>query len=81
ISCCWSTPRSSSVIILDDRLVHVPKSPVAALRRMQLSDQPRILWIDAICINQPSESKKSERMAFMATIYISATRNLVHLGE
>lgn len=77
---CWGPPRKPSIIELNGKLVHVPESS-AALRRMRLLGQPRVLWIDAISINQSSESEKSEQVAFMSTIYSTATRNLIHLGD
>jgi ABC-type antimicrobial peptide transport system ATPase subunit len=48
---------------------------------MRFSDKPRVLWIDAICINQSSLSERSDQVALMSTIYSRANRNLVYLGE
>jgi hypothetical protein len=48
---------------------------------MRFSDKPRVLWIDAICIDQSSQSEKGEQVAFMSTIYSTAKQNLVYLGE
>ncbi|GFN15000.1 HET domain-containing protein [Aspergillus tubingensis] len=41
----------------------------------------RILWIDAICINQGDDDEKSEQIPLMRSIYAQADRVLVWLGE
>jgi hypothetical protein len=81
ISYCWGPPRDLVSIMLDGRMVTVPPSSEAAVRRMRLSDKPRVLWIDAICIDQSSKSERSEQVAFMGMIYSSGERNLIYLGE
>ncbi|KAK4183149.1 heterokaryon incompatibility protein-domain-containing protein, partial [Podospora australis] len=41
----------------------------------------RVLWIDAICINQHDDQEKSHQVQSMANIYASASRVTVWLGE
>jgi hypothetical protein len=41
----------------------------------------RILWIDAICINQDNLSERSEEVAKMGEIYRNAQRVVIWLGE
>jgi hypothetical protein len=81
ISYCWGAPRDLASIQLDGRVASVTPSSEAAVRRMRLCDEPRVLWIDAICINQSSTSERSEQVAIMSSIYSLARRNLVYLGE
>ncbi|KAF7672699.1 hypothetical protein GT037_009200 [Alternaria burnsii] len=81
ISYCWGPPRAPSTIKLNGRLTPVPASSEAAIRRMRLSDRPRTLWIDAICIDQSSVTERSAQVAFMSTVYRAGMRNLVYLGE
>jgi hypothetical protein len=81
ISYCWGPARDHVFIMLDGRMVTVPPSSEAAVRRMRLSDKPRVLWIDAICIDQSLESERSEQVAFMGMVYSSGKRNLIYLGE
>jgi hypothetical protein len=42
---------------------------------------PRILWIDAVCINQGDNEEKLHQIQTMARIYSVASRVLVWLGE
>jgi hypothetical protein len=51
------------------------------LRAFRLPDKHRILWVDAICINQGAPSEKTLQVGFMGSIYSSASRVLVWLGE
>jgi hypothetical protein len=81
ISYCWGQPQARSNIRLNGHSTLVPASSEAALRRMRLSDQPRVLWIDAICINQSSTAERSAQVAIMSTIYRIARHNLIYLGE
>jgi hypothetical protein len=41
----------------------------------------RILWIDAICINQEDNAEKGQQVQSMAKIYAKASRVIVWLGE
>lgn len=53
----------------------------SALRHLRFLDRPRILWIDAICINQANTGEKNSQVSFMARIYNQATHVCVWLGE
>ncbi|PYH68901.1 HET domain-containing protein [Aspergillus vadensis CBS 113365] len=54
------------------------ETPLVHLRDHQLE---RILWIDAICINQEDADEKSEQIPLMRSIYAQAARVIVWLGE
>jgi hypothetical protein len=81
ISYCWGLTRNESIMQLNGSLISVPSSSEAAVRRMRLIDKPRVLWIDAICIDQSSQSEKSEQVALMSTVYTMGYQNLIYLGE
>ena len=53
----------------------------AALNQLRLSDRPRRLWIDAICINQDDNDEKNAQVSLMADVYSRATSVCVWLGE
>ncbi|KAK0100199.1 hypothetical protein ONS95_008537 [Cadophora gregata] len=52
-----------------------------ALKRLRDSSARRVLWIDAICINQHDDEEKSFQVQQMSEIYSSASRVLIWLGE
>jgi ankyrin repeat protein len=53
----------------------------AALTRLRYSFYERIIWIDAVCIDQNDEREKEQQIQFMAKIYALANRVVVWLGE
>ena len=54
---------------------------MAALMRFRSVDSRRVIWADAICINQSDEKEKKSQMRLMREIYNQASRVLVWLGE
>jgi hypothetical protein len=52
-----------------------------ALRRLRLPNKARIIWVDALCINQSNSAEKSQQVPMMGNIYQSARSVFVWLGE
>lgn len=52
-----------------------------ALPYLRLRDEPRLLWIDAICVNQKNLTERSAQVQRMADVYRLASRVVVWLGE
>jgi hypothetical protein len=52
-----------------------------ALQHLRLAKKPRLLWIDAICINQDDVAERSEQVNKMASIYGNAQLVILWLGE
>jgi hypothetical protein len=51
------------------------------LLRLQDHLCSRVIWIDAICIDQANEKEKENQIPLMAEIYAKARRVVVWLGE
>ncbi|KAI1465660.1 uncharacterized protein F4812DRAFT_105423 [Daldinia caldariorum] len=68
LSCDWqSETRPPHVqISLNGGNFDVPAEVYLALRRVRLEDRPRLLWLDAICINNHKLNKKSREVAAAA---------------
>ncbi|KAK3650943.1 hypothetical protein LTR56_005994 [Elasticomyces elasticus] len=81
VSYCWNDPKKRTNIFLDGKLFRVHASAVQALLRVRLTDRPRVLWIDGICINQQDNNERSAQVHMMGDIYARSSRNLVYLGE
>ncbi|KAI0546602.1 HET-domain-containing protein [Xylaria curta] len=81
ISYCWGDASARDFITVNGDVVDVPASAVAALKCMQKAEEPRIVWIDSICINQADLDERAYQVGMMADIYSSAKGNLVYLGE
>ncbi|KAK2004386.1 HET-domain-containing protein [Colletotrichum falcatum] len=68
-----TTPAGAEVAITEN-LYH-------CLRRIRLEDRPRLVWADALCINQADGGEKESQIMLMHDIYVSARRVLAYLGE
>lgn len=63
-----------------DQSLPLTQNLECALQHLRYIDKPRILWIDAICVNQQDLSERSKQVARMADIYSLAKEVLVWLG-
>lgn len=81
ISYCWGQSTIKKVIKIDGTPIVVGESAAGVLYRMRSPDSDRVLWIDAICINQDSPIEKTQQVALMGSIYTMGRRNLVWLGD
>jgi hypothetical protein len=59
----------------------VTQNLTAALRHIRLPDASRIMWIDAIRIDQSSAPERNHQVAQMRGVYLSSRRTLLWLGE
>ncbi len=57
------------------------KNLADVLRRLRHQTKSRILWTDAVCINQQDHHEKAHQVGFMFQIYSHANRVLVWLGD
>lgn len=58
----------------------VTQNLAVAMRHLRRQDVARILWIDAICIDQQNMAERSEQVGKMAQIYSLAARVVIWLG-
>jgi hypothetical protein len=59
----------------------VTLSCASALRRLRPTSQERLLWIDALAIDQNNLQERNHQVGLMARIYSGASQVLVYLGE
>lgn len=81
LSYVWGSPVRSRSIILDGYMLPVTESLYTALLHLRSKQLERILWIDAMSINQNDDSEKSKQIPLMRMIYAQARRVVVWLGE
>ncbi|ETN37926.1 uncharacterized protein HMPREF1541_07549 [Cyphellophora europaea CBS 101466] len=53
----------------------------AFLRRLRHASTPRVLWLDAVCIDQNNIRERGDQVSLMRDIYTSCQQCLVWLGE
>ncbi|EON70018.1 hypothetical protein W97_09284 [Coniosporium apollinis CBS 100218] len=60
--------------------IQIGQNLASALRHLRYQAEARVLWIDAMCINQEDIAERNEQVQRMATIYRLAYRVVVWLG-
>ncbi|KAF2264489.1 hypothetical protein CC78DRAFT_568202 [Lojkania enalia] len=80
LSYVWGSTENTQVIYVNDWEMGITKSLEAALRSLRYQNTPRLLWADAICLDQSSNAEKSSQVRKMGDIYEAAKRVLVFLG-
>jgi hypothetical protein len=53
----------------------------AALKQVRLRWRARMIWIDAVCIDQQNDEERGHQVRLMPQIYSGAQRVLIYLGE
>jgi hypothetical protein len=81
LSYVWGDLSRTRSIFLDDVQFGVTSNLYAALLQLRDHSFPRIIWIDAICINQSDDDERELQIQSMAKIYGNAKRVNVWLGE
>jgi hypothetical protein len=81
LSYVWGNPDKKLPIFIHKDSIEVTVNLHAALLRLRNHSIERILWVDAICIDQHNEEEKEHQIQFMARIYSQANRVVVWLGD
>lgn len=80
ISYAWGEPLFQSELVCDGRRIPITTTLRDSLRQCRLTNEPRVLWADSICIDQDNKHEKSHQVRLMADIYSQATQVLICLG-
>jgi hypothetical protein len=73
-------PKTTTLQTDNTRMMKVHENLGNALRCLRLKDQVRLLWVDAICINQANDAERGHQVRQMGRIYSQATTVRVWLG-
>ncbi len=77
----WQTDENETRNIkLDDYYTHIRKNIYDALSYIRLSSDSRMIWVDALCIDQQNDHVRNQQVQKMGQIHSSAERVLVRLG-
>lgn len=82
LSYCWGSSELIASITVNGRAgFKVTPNLAAALRRVRYANEVRILWVDAICIDQANLGEKSIHVHNMDFIYSKAQEVCIYFGE
>ncbi|KAH8650542.1 heterokaryon incompatibility protein-domain-containing protein [Tricladium varicosporioides] len=81
LSYTWGSMEKKATITVNGTLMHVTSNLFIALQNLRFEDEDRILWVDAICINQDDEQERGHQVRQMSEIYKEAEEVIIWLGN
>jgi hypothetical protein len=81
LSYVWGSPTPDTAISCHGLELLVTENCVLAMRRLRRRIRTRLLWIDAICIDQTSGKEKQHQVQLMGDVYSKAEEVIIWLGE
>ena len=81
ISYVWGSSQDRVDINCDGEMISATRNCDEVLRSLRGARTSRLLWIDAICINQNNMAERNQQVKIMGLIYRCAVRVLVWLGS
>lgn len=79
ISYAWGDDDKCKVLSTAEGDIAITLSLYTALQRLRTTTSPRLLWADAVCINQENTDEKVSQVKIMGDIYRAASCTLVIL--
>ncbi|KAH8812124.1 heterokaryon incompatibility protein-domain-containing protein [Xylogone sp. PMI_703] len=81
LSYCWGDSSQTELIQCNEQDIYVGSNLGQALRHLRLLHRTRVLWADAICINQQNIQERNNQVSIMSLVYRHAELVIVWLGE
>jgi hypothetical protein len=73
LSYTWGDPTDTMPITLEGEQTMVTKNLYCTLEYIRHESDPRILWVDAVCIDQSNLVERSYQVLLMRDVYRQAT--------
>jgi hypothetical protein len=81
LSYVWGSEDKPKSITVNKRNLNITRNLYTVLLHLRDHVCPRVMWIDAICIDQDDKKDKEHQIPLMAEIYAKAYRVVVWLGD
>ncbi|KAF5709455.1 heterokaryon incompatibility 6 OR allele [Fusarium mundagurra] len=87
LSYTWGDPSITETITMTTQgfetmqQFSITSNCFSALKRFRYKDKPRVLWIDALAIDQSNLDERNHQVSLMSKIYSQAAGVIVYLGE
>lgn len=81
LSYVWGDLREHKCLWLNEQAVVITTGLFDAIHTLRSSTSERLIWVDAVCINQTDESEKAHQVGIMDQIYGTAINVTVYLGR
>ncbi|RYO88314.1 hypothetical protein DL764_008744 [Monosporascus ibericus] len=81
LSYVWGSLEKHQSVSIDEGYIPVTKNLHMVLKRLRDYSLDRIIWVNAICIDQGNTEKRNHQVQSMAKIYAKANRVVVWLEK
>jgi hypothetical protein len=81
LSYTWGSTSRPCDLIINHSKMTVTKNVYLALRDLRYREKDRVLWVDALSINQSDKNEQGQQVQQMGSIYSKAERVIIWLGE
>jgi ankyrin repeat protein len=81
LSYTWGGTDKTSTVTVNGKCLDVTENLHSALQHIRSEDTDRVLWVDAICIDQGNERERGHQVQQMCKIYSQAEEVIVWLGQ
>jgi hypothetical protein len=81
LSYVWGDPSERLPILVDAAVMTVTTNLWCALVRLRRLNKPRLVWVDALSIDQGNLHERSRQVGMMAEIFKGAEQVIIWLGE
>lgn len=80
LSYVWGKEMSPQKLLVNGKALPVTTNLDCALRHLRYQDRARLIWIDALCINQADITERNSEVQLMSRIYSTASAVVIWLG-
>ncbi|KAF1989760.1 heterokaryon incompatibility, partial [Aulographum hederae CBS 113979] len=80
LSYMWGPRDPNCHILCEGRPLFITPNCASALLHLRKKKSPRLLWVDAICIDQDSVEEKNHQIPIVGEIYAAAEQTIAWLG-
>lgn len=81
LSYTWGTDAHVNPVSVNGTIVGVTRNLYSALLALREPDKNRVIWVDALCINQADVRERSHQVQQMGDIYRCAHQVIIWIGE
>ncbi|KAK5657260.1 hypothetical protein OQA88_3319 [Cercophora sp. LCS_1] len=80
LSYVWGEAYAPVAIQVDDGVLHIGPNLRGAMLDLRHPDAVRVIWADAICINQEDDDERTRQVGSMGDIYSNASQTVIWMG-
>ncbi|KAE8451448.1 hypothetical protein EG329_004077 [Mollisiaceae sp. DMI_Dod_QoI] len=80
LSYMWGSVTDNKPIHISGKDFQVGQNLYHALLQLRHKTEPRLLWVDAICINQENTFERNHHVSHMSIIYAQSHQVIISLG-